>query len=473
MENLVMFRFARTNAGARPSSRRRAFQPAMETLEDRCVPATTAGLDGSALWIIGDNGNQHIVVTELDTPGSYKVWANDLAGGAEVFSGVTEIHISTGAGADTVNLRGIDNAFLAGGLFITGDGRLTVTDNHFNDGGNFSLQDTSNRQVNFTIFADSVVGDLSVEAGNADNTIILGSGVVVEGSTSINLGNGDNTVRFRSNVVLNGGLDLVAGPGSNDIAFNGVEVGRDASADVNLDLAGGHANVRMLNTTVNGNVNIGSGDLRLTLTIQDCQLHGDVMLGGFAVRANVDSNTAIDGQLNFTTNGGRDSVDVTDTQIGGDFIVTSGVGNNRVVLNSTTIDGDAAVESSGQGTFKAFGSIFNGSLSVDFHLSPVGDPATITLARVTVEGDMTLMTGSSNAVITLRNSEIGQAGTSAYILCGDGNDHVYLGRPDAPVTFFASDVTVDGGGGFNVLHDANADFPNTVPNIINFDVVDG
>jgi hypothetical protein len=105
-----------------PSSRsnRRSFRPHLETLENRVVPTTTAGVSGPYLEVDGNNANHTITITELATSGSYRVSAADLAGGSKVFQNVQGIEVYPGGGNDTVNLKGIGAPALPYNVYIDG-----------------------------------------------------------------------------------------------------------------------------------------------------------------------------------------------------------------------------------------------------------------------------------------------------------------------------------------------------------------
>jgi hypothetical protein len=455
----------------------RCFRLAVERLEERCVPTTTAGLfnQGGTLWVNGSDGDQRITITQL-ADSTYKVEAPDLAGGPKTFKGVQVISVNTYAGNDTVLLNGNSTPLanlLTSNLTITGRGSLTVVNDHFNVNGEFHVGDNAAQAVHFQVSGDTFLGKLTIIGGNGNSNVLLQTGAFVGGPTSITLGNGFDNVTLQKGVILNGSLSISLGSGDDIVSLTGVTVGLTKAANINMGLHGGIDKVDLSDTSVNGNLTVDATGGLDEFVLNQSSIRGSVQAScGSHMVAGVVGCT-LGGELKYFSHNGTEIITVHDTQIGGNFTVHSDTGGVDVRLVGATIKGDTTgVDSQGPVRFWADPgtgnqpTILYGSLSVSSRYAAANNSADIELYGVTIQRNLNLLTGAGQDRIRIEGSHIGQQkGSITNISMGSGNDTLEL----ADDVFYSLSTTFDGGLGFNTLSRRNDKYANGVaPIIINF-----
>jgi len=87
----------------RSKRQRNRFEPALETLEDRCTPAVTLAQNGDTLVITGDAAADIVVVT-ANFNNNFTVVANGAAG--QTFNGIRTIEENLGDGGNMASRPG-------------------------------------------------------------------------------------------------------------------------------------------------------------------------------------------------------------------------------------------------------------------------------------------------------------------------------------------------------------------------------
>ena len=137
----------------RPPARRPTFRPALETLEDRWVPAVTVTQSGNVIFVVGSNAAEFVTVTDngSDAAGSISISATGLvvpftsqavpagqvitvevftSGGNDlvlynitnnlgIATGGRNLLVSLGKGNDTLRFRATEDVDIAAGKILT------------------------------------------------------------------------------------------------------------------------------------------------------------------------------------------------------------------------------------------------------------------------------------------------------------------------------------------------------------------
>ncbi|OYU57416.1 MAG: hypothetical protein CFE30_36380, partial [Bradyrhizobium sp. PARBB1] len=327
--------------------------------------------------------------------------------------------INAGAGNDTVTYRGTEAAIDGG----TGVNTLIMRD----------ASDVNLARADQTIGdSTAVIGFTHVDAsalGITQGITLIGS----SGTNTLTGGSGNDTLDG------GGGADVIAGGAGNDaIAYQGSEASLDG---------GTGTNTLVLKTVAT--VNLAAGD----------QTSGDsVTTAGFA---NIDASAlgatqgvTITGSssANVLTGGaGNDTLDGN----GGADILAGGAGNDTLTYHGSelTLDG-------GTGTNTLLLAAAGGITRIDLSFAPGADETTGDMvnvaniqnvdATILGAGQGLILTGSASA-----NTLLTGAGDDV-IHGGGGGDVVNAGGGNDTVDYWASEVSLDGGGGTNTLVLRNA-----------------
>jgi hypothetical protein len=401
--------------------RPRSIRPAVEALEERCVPTTTVNNANGVLTITGDGGNNAIVVSETATAGTYTVKANDLAGTVTA-AGVTSIVVSTGAGNDLVNFVGnaADGTALTGTLSVTGDDTLTVgIHSNFNVTGAVTVSDTGSGRLRVAVAGPgTTLGGATVTGGSGNDSFSIQNGATVNGNLSLDLGDGDNTVNVgAANVgatTITGTLGVVGGAGNDVVAVSSASTGAEM-----FDLGSGNDTVTVLNTTVSGNFSaVGTGNEAVTLA-------GDTVSGFVSV--NDPTAQSVDVSVNHTSVGtflgvvggaGNDTVVVHFSSIGQNLGAILGGGNDSVSFTSDTVAGNVTLTGTGNETYSLTADTVVGFVSVN---DPAATAVTVTANGTRVGSFLGVVGGAGNDTVNVTG---GSTGENLGAILGGGNDSV-------------------------------------------------
>jgi Ca2+-binding RTX toxin-like protein len=357
------------------------FVPALESLDERLLPAVTASLSASAgiLTVFGDAGNNSIVVSR-NAAGRILVngGAVAISGGTATVANTRLVQVFGQDGNDTITLDESNGALPAANLF-GGSGNDTLTGGSGNDllfgqSGNDVLFGKGGNDQLFGGDGDDVLtggtGNDQVFGQSGNDRMIWNPG----DGTDLNEG-GDGT----DTVVVNGGNGaetFTATPNGSRVRFD-----RTSPAPFSLDIG----------TTENLVVNMNGGD--------------DVFTGSNGL-APLISLTVDGGAGNDTITGG----DGNDTLIGGDGndVITGGRGSDVALMGAGN---DVFVWNPGDGSDMVEGQagadtmIFNGAnVAENMSLSANG-------SRLRFTRDVGNIVMDTNSVETIDVNALGGADT--------------------------------------------------------------
>ena len=348
---------------------------------------------GNSLTVTGSSAVNNI------TTGS-GVDTIDGGGGADV--------ISAGAGNDAVTYRGTEVSIDAG----TATDTLVLA-----TGGGITA-------VNFSVAAgvDQTTGD-TVAVSNFEylNAGAMTSGVTVTGSTGRNdvtTGSGDDIIDG------NGGADnIIAGAGNDTVTYRGSESTVDGGAGTNTLVMQAAAAVNLVNADQT------TGDLVTVTNFQN--VNASALSTAISITGSAGANiiTGGSGADTIDGNGGADSLSggIGDDSIayyGAETAVDGGTGTNTLVLHSaTTVNLGGADQTTGD------------SVNVINFLNADASLVSATVSMTGTAAANTLTGGSGNDTID-------GAGGADVINAGGGND---------TVTYRATETSIDGGAGTDML----------------------
>jgi hypothetical protein len=492
----------------RKSQRPRPATLRLELLEDRVVPAVTASVTAGVLSIVGDAGNNNIIVQEIPASGAsastFRVDGDGVKlSGATGFQGVTSITIDTkgdasgGAGVDQVFLVGDATAnntpptnntsFLTGGLTITGAGtgvgaaaglRVHWGDDAATAGG--AAGAAANATGNF-----NVNGAVSItETGTASLAVFVGGDPTATavaptpanntmGTTTIAGGTGGTQVTLDKTTTVNGGLTATLG--TNAANFVVVQNGSQIIGNESITSTGTGDNVGVLAGSV------VTGNLTYSGTAANSSLSG-VVAGNTGLTVNA---SLVGGNLSVTsgTAGGADTVNIT----GGASIGQStadpvpqgnqtvflnlGGGNNVFNFTSSVINGNVITQDAGNDTVAftnggvtnnlnrvaGFVSLNNTGLSSTSKVTVSNASVGIFLSIVSgpLQTGGTTVGGNGNDSVLVNNTSIGTAATNQAfqnngVDLGGGNDTINYNNDNIVGTWFSDSATPGGGGVENI-----------------------
>ncbi len=370
-----------------------------QTVGDSTIVSNFQNVDASALsssvlitgsiganTITGGSGNDTI-----DGGGGADVIAAGVGDDTVYYHG-TEISIDGGAGVDT--------------LIVAAGSSLTA--------------------VNFSVAAnsDQTTGD-TVNVTNFENldASALNSALQVTGSTAANTittGAGNDTIDGA------GGADVIyAGGGNDSVAYYGTEISIDGGTGTNTL-------VLRASTTVNlGNTDQTTGDLTSVANFQN--VDASALTSAVSITGSSGANVITGGTGNDTIDGA-----------GGSDAINAGGGNDTVIYHGTetTIDG-------GAGSDTLVLAAAGGVTAVNFAVGAGADQTA---------GDTVLVANFENLDASVLTTALTVTGSSAAntITTGSGNDVIdggsgadiiNAGGGDDTVSYYNSEVSIDGGSG--------------------------
>jgi hypothetical protein len=413
----------------------------VESLEDRCVPASTAVVSAGVLTITGDatNVNQNITITEVvNVPaanGTYNVTITDNGSTVvnQTLSGIHSIVINSGAGSDTVTLNGTTSAgtTLTNSLSITGNGALTVNMGTggagFNVAGPTTITNaggTGPLNVNIT-GVGTTLGTTSITSDNSACNISINNGVNIAGTLTLTGGAANDKFSLgttgSTGVNVTGAVTVTGNTGGDNLTIGQSSVASTIGALTTTSVD----SVTLSDTTVNGNVTTTtSGNQTFNAESGTIKILGSVSINATGANSSVSSSiafTTISNFLSVTSGNGIDDITVAEaTHIGGNFgfgLGGSGNGTDDVTIyENSTIGGSLVVNGTGALDFNLATSE-GGSVGAFVSLNETGANSTVhatvgTSSSNTNIGSFFSVTSggtgtSNNDSITLTNVNVG------------------------------------------------------------------
>jgi Ca2+-binding RTX toxin-like protein len=330
----------------------------------------------------------------------------DGNGGADV--------ISAGGGNDSVTFRGTESAIDAG----TGTDTLVLAAS----GGTTA--------VNFAVATnvDQTTGD-TVNVTNFENldATAVGSALSVTGSVfanTITTGSGNDTIDG------GGGADVISGGAGNDtVAYYGTETSIDGGAGTNT-----------LALKTAANINLAAADQTVgdsTIVSNFQSIDASALSTGVTLTGSSSANVITGGTGNDTIDGG-----------GGADVISGGLGDDTISYHGTevSIDGgagnDTLVVSAGSTITAVNFAVAGGSDQT------TGDSVVVTNFENLDASALTTaltVTGSSGA------NTLTSGGGNDVIDGGGGGDVINAGAGNDTVSYYGTEVSIDGGAGTNTL----------------------
>jgi Ca2+-binding RTX toxin-like protein len=375
----------------RKARRDRRFVPAIQSLEDRAVPAVVAQFSPATkvLTVIGDAGDNTITVSR-DAAGNLSVSGAPILSRVPVtVAGTVKVKIIGGAGNDTLRMDETNGA-LPAATIDGGKGNDTIfggagIDNLFGGQGDDSIDGNRGNDVatmgdgNDLFVWDPGDGSDKVDGNLGDDRMLFNGSNGDEKFDFLTNGTRLKFLRDLGNIVMDVGgtetVDVTALGGADTVNVNNLSV--TAVRTVNLDLtaagvadgaldkvnvwgtgANDHLEVvgNAASTAVTGaaaDVNINGHDVTDTLTVNaqggnDIVNAGAMVVGSmdFATDAGAGDDTVVGGAAADEIRGG----DGNDFVIGGDGndLAILGAGNDEFIWNpgddNDTLEGDAGID---------------------------------------------------------------------------------------------------------------------------------
>ncbi|MER2605321.1 MAG: calcium-binding protein, partial [Siculibacillus sp.] len=409
--------------------------------------ADTVVYRGGEASIAGDAGSDTLILT-VGTAVDLAASDQTVGDGAAVtgFENVDAALLSTGItisgsvdvntlvgsqGADTIDGAGGGDAISAG----TGDDRVTYHGGETSIDGGIGVDTLvmlAEAAVDLTA-ADQTTGDVTVVSSfqNVDgSTLDSTQTLTVLGSSAANAitgGLGADTIDG------GGGVDTIsAGGGADTVAYRGTEASVDGGTGINtlqlkaaavVDLAASADQTSGDAVTV-----VGFRNIDATALTDGATLTGDVL-----------ANTITGGAGADTIGGG-----------GGADVIAAGAGDDAVKLegNETSIDGGTGTDTLVLELSGAISAInLAGAGGAD---QTIGDTTTVTRFENVDGGALSAAQSVSISGSIFANSLIGGAGADTIDGAG-GSDVVQGGDGDDRVSYYGTEISVEGGSGINEL----------------------
>jgi hypothetical protein len=399
----------------------------LEQLEQRWVPATVQFFSGNL--IIRPSGGEAALTLTVKQTAANTFAVTDSGKALGTYAGVGNLLITGGNGSDsvTVDLNGLS---YTGNIpsINTGNGNDTI--NITNGSGT-----AASIRGNVTILPG--LGNDSVSLSTASAGVLRVGGTVqvfdAAGNDSFTFGNGSASTTVGGDLSIRGTNNIQIGQGSNDMVGGNI--------NVNQGTHGGHLSVEQ---------GLISGTEVLTVgrsfNISSSQLSADVFLRGMNLGGNLNVNLGNGvgpdvafGQLgNFL---GLSSSPSTVTVINGNFNYTSGSGNDSLDLGSGVVNGNVGITVGN-------GNDLIGPLAGDGgNQALIGGNAVINLgsgndtasfdAGGSLGGILLWHSGNGNDSLTLAGAQT----YNVHVVFGNGDDTFTLNNAAAVLTGL-----VDGGG---------------------------
>jgi len=326
----------------------------------------------------------------------------DGGGGADIIAG--------GAGNDSITYRGSENSI---------------------DGGS---------GINTLVLAAAVTVNLgNADATTADGTVVsnflnvnasaLSVGLDITGSTTANAitaGTGDDVIDG------GGGADVVAASAGNDIvAYHGTETAIDGGSGSDTLVLAASGGITSVNLALAASADQTAGDAVNVTRFEN--VDASSLTAALNVAGSMSANTVITGAGNDTVDGG-----------GGSDVIGTGGGNDTVAYHGTEISVDGGT---GSNTLVLFDATDINLTRID---QSIGD--TVVVSNFRNVDASALGAGQDVSIIgsAAANILIGGAGADA-INGGGGADVVNASAGDDSVSYWGSEVSIDGGSGTNTL----------------------
>ena len=454
---------------------RKTYQPGLEALEDRTVPATIRLLPGGNLFIsnpfdaggttnvqltavgnnqfdVIDNGTKLVTVTVGGTifyTGSNLADSFTVDMGAFTYTG--NLQANMGNGTDTVDLTGAGGAILGNVMVQTGRGNdttnLSFGEGAVNFGGNVAVLDQ--------------LGLDTVNMGNAiAPTAFLGS-VTLTGANTINAGAGSADFIGRDFTVqsLLEGNPMALTFGAN-FAVNGrTNVRGTAVADsvtFNLNSFGGNAQF-----------SLGNGDDSFTMTVDGATFNGnlDVDLGEGSNSIDLAPAFNVGGSMTLRNSGIALASTSFNGSINGNFSALLGNGDYSLSFADTAFVGGNMTIRAGNGT-STFGiqNQIGGNLTV--MLGNGSGNSTQIFGPATIGGRLIYRGGNGGTALSPNTLVLGATGLY--------NLDVVFGNGDDCLTFAGAGIVltgrVDGGTGTDGLGDTTGVTLSPTLTLANFEI---
>jgi hypothetical protein len=432
-------------------ARQRRVRLDVEALEGRLVPATVRFF-GSNLFISPSAGEPalNLVVTQ---PAANTFAVTDQARAAGTYGPVGTLFITGGNGADSITVDFSGRTYTGSLTANTGNGNDTFTirstggagailGNTFLSTGvgnaTVNLNSTGTTAVTFggLLFASARGGNDSVTFGNGSAVSRVGGDFFLTGYNNVQLEQGSNDT-FGGNVTIllgnnprpllldqgvfagsevatvAGSFTIVGGPRSDLVGLRGLIIGKDLNVQLGNGVGPDPFSGRLGNT--------------------------------FIISSSSGSTTVINGNLNYTSGSGADSIDLGSGVINGNLGINVGDGNDSITLETfttpTIINGNLTINAGNGNVFIGgiVGSTGNTALiagNVSINLGNGNDTVSFD-AGGRVGGTISYTSGNGNNHLTL-------AGAQTYIVnvtFGNGDDTFTLNNAAAVLT-----GRIDGGG---------------------------
>jgi hypothetical protein len=426
----------------------------IDSLEDRLVPATVFFSGGSLTVsnpMIGAGGTTSLTLTAT---GANKIQVMDgtTALGTYAVTGNLTVNGSNAPDSVTVDLAGFSFT-----------GNVTISTGNGNDTIDMTNSSATAASVAGNVTLSSGLGNDSVSVSSASAGVLkFGSSVLIQdtqGNDSFTFGNGSASTTLSGNLTVNGPNNVQLGQGSNDAVGGNITVTQGTH--------GGHLSLEqgLISGTevlsLGGNFNVFSNNQSADVFLRGEVLSGslNVHLGAgmgpdpafgqpgnfFGLSSSPSTITTINGDLNYSSGSGADSLDLGSGVVHGNMGITVGDGNVNISLETftsqTIINGNLTINAgngndligplAGDGGNQA---LIGGNVSLRLGN---GDDTTSFNAGGSVGGTITYLSGNGNDSFNL-------AGAQAYnvnVTFGNGNDTFTLNNAAAVLT-----GRVDGGG---------------------------
>ena len=374
--------------------------------------------------------------------------------GATTFKG--NVTMNTGNGTDRTGM------FLRNSL-VTVKGDLTVDTGADNDYVNFNNNGSGSL---------SVLGNMSILAGEGDNTVKVRANALTIGDASkptavknlnIETGSGSDRVTVDGTItLLTGGVNIATGAGADSVRFvsetkNTNQAANSIAKSLTIDTGN---NLALLTAGVNVDALGGNADDADTVYVgfnSDFEVKGNVNIRTFngtdivQVRSRGDNNATatIDGDLNVDSGDGSDIVSVT-TENAANLLVKGNFNANLDGIANDAPDGEdcfsagdsAAIDTAlGISTSATKGSF---TVNKNFTVNAGQGDDDIGLAGINVGQNLTIDANSGDDVIAGFGLQIGGNLT---VNGGDGNDQIAAQGTEAYPFTVSGNTTIDTGSG--------------------------
>jgi hypothetical protein len=424
----------------------------LEKLEDRWVPANVQFVSG--YLIISPSPGEAALKLTLKQTAANTFSVTDQGKSLGTFGPVGNLLITGGNGADSVTID-VNGKGYTGNIFAnTGNGNDTIDVTNTSGtagsvGGNITLLPG--------------LGDDSVSISSASAGVLHIGGTVqnidMAGNDSFTFGNGSASTTVGGDLSILGTNNIQIDQGSNDLVGGNINVNQAAHGGhlfLEQGLVSGTESI-----TIGRNFNISSNQLSADVFLRGMSLGGNLnvqlgngvgpdvafgQLGNFlGLSSSPSTVTVINGNFNYTSGSGNDSLDLGSGVINGNVGITVGDGNVNISLETfttpTIIGGNLTINAgngndligplAGDGGNQA---LINGNVFINLGN---GTDTTSFAAGGSVGGMIFYHSGNGNDSVMLAGAQT----YNVFVLFGNGDDTFTLNNAAAVLTGL-----VDGGG---------------------------